>query len=70
LQEDSYTEVLVFDIHGRRVKILEQSYLSKGNNKITWNARDTKGNTLPNGVYLIKIIAADHIKSYKVIINN
>lgn len=69
LQEKTYTEVIVFDIHGKKVKTLEKSNLIQGNNTIAWNGENDESNILPNGVYLVRVMCGTKTESHKVIIN-
>ncbi|MDZ7391519.1 MAG: T9SS type A sorting domain-containing protein [candidate division KSB1 bacterium] len=47
-------EVAVYDVLGRRVKVLAQGYLEAGATWLQWDGKDTLGNDLPSGVYLIR----------------
>ncbi len=50
--ERRHVEVVVFDIRGRRVKILIDSDLEPGRREIHWDGRSDRGEPVPSGIYL------------------
>lgn len=61
------TELSIYNSTGRRIKTFQ---LSPDNlppfNSLTWNGRDDQGNSLPNGVYLLKYATDGYISTTKI----
>jgi len=55
LASDTHVTIEIFDLLGRRVKILSDSEQLSGNHRVIWNASD-----VVSGVYFYKITADDH----------
>jgi hypothetical protein len=47
----------LFDMEGRRVRVLLDAACPAGRHEITWDGRDDRGRPLPSGVYLYRIIS-------------
>lgn len=69
IPEETYINIDVYDITGNKVKTILQSQLIQGFQTINWNIEDSHSNMLPNGMYLVKIIAGEKSKTHKIIIN-
>ena len=48
----------IYDIRGRRVKILIDSGLEPGNHLVQWDGRNDRGETISSGIYLYTLKAA------------
>jgi hypothetical protein len=51
LANASEVSLTIFDLNGRLVKLLTQSYLSAGTHISLWNGRDEQGKAIDSGVY-------------------
>ena len=49
----------VFDLLGRRVRVLAEGDHSAGQHSVEWDARDAAGQTVSNGLYLVRLRAGD-----------
>ena len=61
--QDSYIELMVYDINGRQIETLINEFQSIGNYKIQWNAEDK-----PSGAYFIKFTADGFIQTQRVML--
>ncbi len=52
-------ELSVFDLRGRRVRVLHQGLLEPGRHEFAWDGRDDHGGGLASGTYLARALAAD-----------
>jgi hypothetical protein len=52
------TELLIYDVAGRRVKRLLDSELPAGRHAVTWDASDDGGRRVPPGVYFSRLRSA------------
>jgi hypothetical protein len=51
-------EVAVFDLTGRRVRVIQQGVFARGLTTLSWDGRDERGDQLRSGVYLLRFMAA------------
>lgn len=51
---DQIVEVGIYDITGRRVRVLAQARFSPGAHRLTWDGRDESGRLLPDGLYVYR----------------
>ena len=58
-----FVKITVFDVVGRQVGIIENSYKNSGEHKLTWNAEN---NT--SGIYYIQISSGSEVKAQKVVL--
>ncbi len=49
--------VTVYDLAGRRVRVLYDDALAAGDHEITWDGSDVRGTTVPTGVYFVRLAA-------------
>jgi hypothetical protein len=55
LHSDESIKIEVIDIYGRKIKDLFSGKQLSGEQQIQWNGRDTGGNTVPDGIYFIRL---------------
>jgi hypothetical protein len=51
LTEPAPVDIVLYDVHGRRVRTLHQQLLPKGTHAIIWDGTDDDGRMLPSGIY-------------------
>jgi len=51
----SRVELVVYDVSGKRVKILINKKVGIGKHKTHWDGKDEKGNSVPAGVYFVRL---------------
>src|SRR5690554_3945503 len=64
LNQLSNISIKVFNILGKEITTLLNKELSPGSYTIDWDARDSNGQLLPSGVYLIKLSANNEAGNY------
>ena len=52
LLNDQHVSLKIYDIKGRFITTLIESYLKEGNHHIIWNGTDIIGNDVPSGIYM------------------
>lgn len=57
IAKTSFAKVKVYNILGKEIKTLLEKELSPGSYSLSWEARDSYGQLLPSGVYLIRFSA-------------
>jgi hypothetical protein len=55
LHEPARTQVAVFDVTGRRVRMLRDDSLPEGDSITPWDGRDEGGRAVPRGVYFARV---------------
>jgi hypothetical protein len=61
------TRLIVFDMRGRRVKILVDRDLSPGRYDIAWDGKNAEGATVPSGIYFYRIEAGPFTSTRKML---
>ena len=60
---DSYVSIKVYNMQGREVAVLANSYYSSGTHTVTWSA-----NEFSSGTYLVKMTSDDFVDSQKLML--
>ncbi|MDZ7741941.1 MAG: FlgD immunoglobulin-like domain containing protein [Bacteroidota bacterium] len=68
LAAKAFVKLEVFDIYGNHQNTIYSGLSEEGKHEISWNINDSKGNALPNGVYLISLKTATHKTQIKTVI--
>ena len=68
LQSSQLVKLAVYDLSGKEVRVLTNVNLAKGNHEFTWNGRNEFGQSLPQGVYLVKMEGGGKVLSGKVVL--
>jgi len=55
LDRDTRVSLRVFDVQGRAVRTLVDSYLSAGQRVVGWDGRDDSGRSLASGTYFLRL---------------
>ena len=67
LTRDAQVKVAVYDLVGRRVRVLADGPLSAGETALTWDGRDDDGRTVAPGLYLVRFDGAGVKQSRRLI---
>jgi flagellar hook assembly protein FlgD len=51
-------EAALYDLAGRRVRMIHQGTIARGLTTLSWDGRDERGDELRPGVYLLRFTAA------------
>ena len=68
LPRDSNLNLSIYDVLGRKVKVLASGVYSKGKYTTQWNGEDQKGQQVSAGLYLCKIQADNFVDSKKILL--
>jgi len=55
VSQPSDLNVAVYDVFGRKVKVLMEGHRSAGTYRLSWDATDSEGNPLQSGIYLCRL---------------
>ena len=59
----------VFNLLGQKVKVLIDGIHPTGNYSIQWDGRDDSGRVLPSGVYIVKLVSGEGIRTRKMFLH-
>jgi hypothetical protein len=63
---DLVGEIVVYDLTGRRVAVLQTGTFAKGLNQVKWDGRDMNGRASSSGKYICRLQAGNHMASVKI----
>lgn len=58
----------VYDLAGHRIQTLTGDQMTGGTGQVRWNCRDERGQTVPSGVYFIRMNWGDKHASQRVVL--
>jgi YVTN family beta-propeller protein len=61
-------ELAVFSVAGRHITTLDRGHRDAGSYVATWNGRDSRGNAVGSGVYLVRLSAGDSVRTVKAVL--
>ncbi|NIA28497.1 MAG: T9SS type A sorting domain-containing protein, partial [Actinobacteria bacterium] len=64
---NAHVSLKIYDILGREVRTLVESYQEAGTHRIVWNGQDNQGIQVTSGVYFIQIKAGKFIQTRKIL---
>jgi hypothetical protein len=67
IREAGPVHVQLYDVSGRRIRVLVDGHLPAGQQSIEWDGRDEAGNVLPAGVYLARMDTHDEMLTARVL---
>jgi hypothetical protein len=62
------TELMVYDIEGRRVRTLVKGLVPAGDHRVVWDGRDDAGNCVASGVYLYRLRVGGLVETKKMVL--
>ena len=68
LPKDNFVFLKVIDLMGREVTTLVNSFQTKGNKSVVWNAVNNQGLTVSAGVYFYSIESGEFMSTKKMIL--
>jgi hypothetical protein len=67
-EAEGEVDLAVFTIRGERVRTLASGKKSQGDYIVSWDGRDDRGETLPSGVYLYRLISGGESQTRKMML--
>ena len=57
----------IYDVSGRRVRLLVDGVLTAGRHAATWDGRDDRGRGAPSGVYFYRLVAGGRAETRRLV---
>jgi hypothetical protein len=70
LHREGIVRVEVFDLHGRRVRLLAYAPFGEGTHVVTWDGRDAHEERVPSGVYFVRISGKETTLTERVVMSH
>jgi len=67
IPKESFIDLVIFNLIGQKIKILENSLLQPGFYSVNWDGTDEKGISVPSGVYFYTISSESFQKTKKML---
>ncbi|MFC1538167.1 T9SS type A sorting domain-containing protein, partial [Candidatus Latescibacterota bacterium] len=64
---DQRVTIEIYDILGRKVKVLTDEFYPAGTHNVIWNAADETGRTVSNGTYIYTVISGSQVITRKML---
>jgi 1,4-alpha-glucan branching enzyme len=64
-----YSEIGVYDLKGKKISTIHKGFLSKGNHQFDWDLKNTQGQKVSAGMYLLKLNAGGAIGNSIIVVN-
>ena len=55
----SSVDLSIFDVGGRRLRVLAKGLMPAGIHRVTWDGRDEGGRSVPSGLYFVRLLTAN-----------
>jgi hypothetical protein len=68
LPEDGHVAFGVYDVLGRRIRVLIDGYRPAGYHSVTWNGRDNNGREVASGIYFYRLTTKAFTESRKMVL--
>jgi hypothetical protein len=68
LPRDSRVQIVVYNVLGRKVKVLKDQWEEAGYRSVVWDGKDQKGEEVGTGIYFYKIQAESFVKTKKMVL--
>ncbi|MDZ7725762.1 MAG: cohesin domain-containing protein [candidate division KSB1 bacterium] len=66
--QDAHIRIKVFDVRGACIRTLVDREKTTGRYTLTWNGRDERGNRVPSGVYIYRLVTPEQTLARKMVL--
>jgi len=68
IPEGSEVSLIIYDLHGREVTRLVDSYMELGYHQVQWDGRGSNGREIPSSIYIARLVTPEYCKSIKMVL--
>ncbi|MCK4700400.1 MAG: T9SS type A sorting domain-containing protein, partial [Bacteroidales bacterium] len=69
LEEKAFISIDIYNIHGKLLNRIENSFYDTGNYSLTWNGTDETGRRMPAGIYVFRFNVGSNSYNRRVVLN-
>ena len=69
LEEKAFISIDIYNIHGKLLNRLENSFFDTGNYSLTWNGTDETGRRMPAGIYVFRFNVGSNSYNRRVVLS-
>jgi len=69
IEKKSFTSLDIYNLHGKHIKALHNSILTRGKYNHMWDGTDQYGKEVSSGVYIIRLVAGRHKQQCRLMYN-
>ena len=60
ITSETHVSIEIYDLIGRKVRVLTSSHYPTGRHTLVWNARDDSGRGVSSGIYFYRVMTDSH----------
>jgi len=64
----AHVSITVYDVRGRRIRALYDADPGAGANELSWNGLDTRGVSVPRGIYVLQLRSGAVVRRHKFVV--
>lgn len=64
----SHVELVIYNVAGQIIRVLENTDKPGGIHRVTWDGRDRSGRQVASGVYFYRLVAGDFVQTKKMVL--
>ena len=68
LPQSTRVSLIVYDLWGREISRLIDESMGAGHYQIQWNGKSSNGETVPSGVYIVRLSTREYVNSIKLVL--
>jgi len=68
IPREQSVKIVVYDLLGRRVRLVAEGYRLPGHHEVSWNGRDSAGREMPSGTYVVRLESESGVEARKVML--
>ncbi|MGB2696542.1 MAG: T9SS type A sorting domain-containing protein [Candidatus Zixiibacteriota bacterium] len=68
LPRSTRVNLTIYNVLGRKIKVLVNNFQTKGIKSITWDGKDQKGRMVATGIYFYRLETTDYAESKKMLL--
>lgn len=68
LPRSTWVNLTIYNVLGRKIKVLVNDFQTKGKKSVTWDGKDQKGRIAASGIYFYRLETTDYVESKKMLL--
>jgi flagellar hook assembly protein FlgD len=68
LPKATHVKMVIYDVLGQEVSSLSSGPMEAGHHQLQWKGLDAKGQEVPSGIYIARLVTPEHSRSVKLVL--